>query len=103
MPVTGSNVNGAGRPCPDGSHYLRSSLRLPGVLRGYGESRALRMDDRQRMVRATDGQDVLRADFNLGVNFVGSLVNRRRIELFAGLFHAVQATQHVGREGEAPA
>ena len=55
---------------------------LPSVLRGYGESRSLRMDGGHRMLRATQGMAALRGHFGLGVNFVGSIVNRHRIELF---------------------
>jgi protein SCO1/2 len=34
-----------------------------------------------RMLRAVEGINELRAHFKLGVNFIGSLVNRHRIEV----------------------
>ena len=34
------------------------------------------------MLRAADGNDALREHFALGVNFIESLVNRHRIELY---------------------
>jgi protein SCO1/2 len=40
------------------------------------------MDENHRMLRAVEGNDALRAYFELGVNFNGSLVNRHRIELY---------------------
>ena len=39
------------------------------------------MDTDHRMLRTIDGNDALQGHFGLGVNFVGSLVNRHRIEL----------------------
>lgn len=55
---------------------------LPACLRGYGQSRGVRMDARHRMLRAPDGMAALRHHFSLGVNFIGSLVNRHRIEVY---------------------
>ncbi|MEK6280843.1 MAG: SCO family protein [Acidobacteriota bacterium] len=51
-------------------------------IRGYGRNRGLRMNPRHRMLRATDGIEALRRHFNLGVNFIESLVNRHRIEVY---------------------
>ena len=51
-------------------------------IRGYGQNRGVRMDARHRMLRATDGIDTLRRHFKLGVNFIESLVNRHRIEVY---------------------
>ncbi len=51
-------------------------------LRGYGQNRGVRLDAHHRMLRATDGINALRSHFKLGVNFIESLVNRHRIELF---------------------
>jgi protein SCO1/2 len=51
-------------------------------IRGYGEHRGLRTSDNHRMLRARDGIDSLRRHFKLGVNFIESLVNRHRIELY---------------------
>jgi protein SCO1/2 len=51
-------------------------------LRAYAVHRGVRLDARHRMLRVTHGADTLRGFFNLGVNFVGSLVNRHRIELY---------------------
>lgn len=55
---------------------------LPARLRGYGQDRRLRMDDGHRLLRAIDGVEPLRRYFGLGVNFVESLVNRHRIEIY---------------------
>ncbi|MDF0673535.1 MAG: SCO family protein [Nitrospira sp.] len=55
---------------------------LPHRLRGYGQNRGVRLDARHRMLRTPDGLDALRAHFQLGVNFVESLVNRHRVEAY---------------------
>jgi cytochrome oxidase Cu insertion factor (SCO1/SenC/PrrC family) len=55
---------------------------LPERLRVYGQDRGVRMDTHHRMLRATDDNDALRRHFELGVNFVESLVNRHRIEAY---------------------
>jgi protein SCO1/2 len=55
---------------------------LPERLRTYGEQRALRFTDRHRLLRACDGLGSLRKHFKLGVNFIESLVNRHRIEVY---------------------
>jgi protein SCO1/2 len=55
---------------------------LPERLRVYGRDRDVRLDVGHRMFRAIEGDEVLREHFGLGVNYVGSLVNRHRIELF---------------------
>ena len=55
---------------------------LPHRLRVYGQNRGVRLDAGHRLLRATEGFDTLRRHFKLGVNFVESLVNRHRIELY---------------------
>jgi protein SCO1/2 len=55
---------------------------FPERLRGYGQNRGVRLDARHRMLRATNGVNALRSHFKLGVNFIESLVNRHRIELY---------------------
>lgn len=55
---------------------------LPERIRGYGQNRGLRLDARHRMLRAIDGLDSLRRHFKLGVNFIESLVNRHRLEVY---------------------
>ena len=50
-------------------------------LRAYGQDRGVRMDAGHRLFRAVSGNDAVRDHFGLGVNYVGSLVNRHRIEL----------------------
>jgi protein SCO1/2 len=55
---------------------------LPARLRSYGRSRQLRMDGQHRLLRAVHGLEPLRRHFRLGVNFVESLVNRHRIEIY---------------------
>jgi protein SCO1/2 len=54
----------------------------PERLRAYGKARGMRMDDGHRLLRPIDGIDVLRSHFGLGLNFIGSLVNRHRVELY---------------------
>jgi protein SCO1/2 len=51
-------------------------------LRVYAEDRGVRMDAHHRVLRAADDNDALRRHFELGVNFVESLVNRHRIEAY---------------------
>ena len=55
---------------------------LPERLRVYGQDRGVRMDAHHRMLRAIDDNDALRRHFELGVNFIESLVNRHRIEVY---------------------
>jgi protein SCO1/2 len=55
---------------------------LPPRLRVYGQDRGVRMDSRHRMLRAVEDMDALRRHFELGVNFIESLVNRHRIEVY---------------------
>ena len=55
---------------------------LPVRIQRYGEMRGMRLDSDHRMLRATGGLEALRRHFKLGVNFIESLVNRHRIELF---------------------
>ncbi|HMG04245.1 MAG TPA: SCO family protein [Chthoniobacterales bacterium] len=55
---------------------------VPERLSGYGRNRGVRLDARHRMLRAIDGVDALRNHFKLGVNFIESLVNRHRIEVY---------------------
>lgn len=55
---------------------------LPERMRGYGQHRGVRLGARHRMLRATDGVNALRRHFKLGVNFIESLVNRHRIEVY---------------------
>jgi len=51
-------------------------------IRGYGQNRGVRMDAGHRMLRAPGGLNTLRKHFGLGVNFIESLVNRHRVELY---------------------
>jgi protein SCO1/2 len=55
---------------------------LAGRLRTYGRERGLRPGPNHRILRAPEGGAALREYFQLGVNFVESVVNRHRIELF---------------------
>ena len=54
----------------------------PERLRGYARNRGVLLNANHRMLRAIDGVSALRAHFKLGVNFVASLVNRHRIEVY---------------------
>lgn len=51
-------------------------------LRSYGVSRGLRMDANHRVLRAPDSMSLLCQHFKLGVNFVESIVNRHRVEVY---------------------
>ena len=55
---------------------------LPSRLRAYGHGRQMRMDADHRLLRTTEEIEPLRRYFNLGVNFIGSLVSRHRIEIY---------------------
>jgi protein SCO1/2 len=55
---------------------------LPERMQRYGERRGLSFEDGHRMLRAVDGIEVIRKHFKLGVNFIESLVNRHRIEVY---------------------
>ena len=71
---------------------------LPERLLNYGQHRGLHFAPQHRLLRAQDGLDALRKHFQLGVNFIESLVNRHRIELYildakcqtAGYFGRIQ-------------
>jgi protein SCO1/2 len=54
----------------------------PARLRAYAESRGFCPAGPCRVVRAVEGFDVVRRHFRLGVNYVGTIVNRHRLELF---------------------
>jgi protein SCO1 len=49
---------------------------------GYARSRGVALGDGNRMLRPVDGISGLREHFKLGVNFIESLVNRHRIEVY---------------------
>ncbi len=51
-------------------------------LHGYGTSRGVRMDTGNRLLRPVEGIEPLRKYFGLGVNFIGSLINRHRVEVY---------------------
>ena len=51
-------------------------------IRRYGEIRDVRLNASHRMLRATSGVESLRQYFKLGVNFIESLVNRHRLEVY---------------------
>ena len=51
-------------------------------IRGYGQHRGVDTDKHHRMLRARDGIESIRKHFKLGVNFIESLVNRHRVEIY---------------------
>src|ERR1700741_1138993 len=67
----------------------------------YGQHRGMRFTPQHRLLRSPDGLNALRKHFELGVNFIESLVNRHRIELYildaqgqtAGYFGPVQSNE----------
>jgi protein SCO1 len=55
---------------------------LPSRMRAFGERRGVAFNASSRMLRAVVGMNSLRRRFQLGVNFVRSVVNRHRIEAY---------------------
>jgi cytochrome oxidase Cu insertion factor (SCO1/SenC/PrrC family) len=55
---------------------------LPPRLRAYGQNRGVRFDEDNRMLRAVEGFQELEQYFQLGVNYVGTIVNRHQIEVY---------------------
>jgi protein SCO1/2 len=55
---------------------------LPARMRIYGGERGVAFGDDVRFFRVPDGFEEMRAAFDLGVNYIGSIVNRHRIELY---------------------
>jgi protein SCO1/2 len=55
---------------------------LPERLFVYGQDRGVHMSAEHRLLRATDGMEMLCSYFKLGVNFIESLVNRHRVEAY---------------------
>jgi protein SCO1/2 len=51
-------------------------------IRGYGQNRGLKTNQHHRVLRSRDGIEALRKHFKLGVNFIESLVNRHRVEVY---------------------
>ena len=70
----------------------------PERLLNYGVHRGVRFASHHRLLRTRDGLDSVRKHFKLGVNFIESLVNRHRIEIYildatgrvAGYFGRIQ-------------
>jgi len=58
------------------------SFDLPNRLRDYGLRRGLRFAPDHRMLRSPGGLEPLQRQFALGVNFLGSVVGRHRIEAY---------------------
>ncbi|HET6980092.1 MAG TPA: SCO family protein [Pyrinomonadaceae bacterium] len=71
---------------------------LPERILNYGQHRGVQFAPQHRLLRTQEGLEALRKHFALGVNFIESLVNRHRIELYildangqtAGYFGRVQ-------------
>lgn len=55
---------------------------LPDRMKRFGENRGIHFSDDVRFLRTLNGFDALRVRFELGVNFIGAIVNRHRIELY---------------------
>ena len=55
---------------------------LPERIKNYGRHRGVSFAPQHRLLRAPEGLDSLRKHFRLGVNFVESLVNRHRLEVY---------------------
>ena len=69
---------------------------LPERLQNYGRHRGINFAPQHRLLRSEDGLDALRKHFQLGVNFIESLVNRHRIELYI-LDRQAQTAGYFGR------
>lgn len=55
---------------------------LADRMRAYGQNRGVCLNERHRMLRTVQGFDDLRAYLKLGVNYIQSLVNRHRLEVY---------------------
>ena len=55
---------------------------LPERIKNYGRHRGMEFAAQHRLLRAPEGIDALRKHLQLGVNFIESLVNRHRIEVY---------------------
>lgn len=55
---------------------------LAGRIRAYGENRSVCLNEGNRMLRSVNGMTPITRHFKLGVNFIESLVNRHRLEVF---------------------
>ena len=55
---------------------------LPERIKNYGRHRGVQFAPQHRLLRAPEGIDSLRKNFKLGLNFIESLVNRHRIEVY---------------------
>jgi protein SCO1/2 len=70
----------------------------PERLLNYGTHRGVKFAPQHRLLRTRNGLDALRKHFRLGVNFIESLVNRHRVEIYildakgrvAGYFGRIQ-------------
>ena len=54
---------------------------LPARMRAYGRERGVAFGANVRFFRVKEGFEDVRAAFDLGVNYIGAIVNRHRIEL----------------------
>jgi protein SCO1/2 len=55
---------------------------LPARLKSYGAERGVQFGEDVSFFRVAEGFDDVRSAFELGVNYVGAIVNRHRIELY---------------------
>ena len=55
---------------------------LPPRMKSYGLARGVEFGENVRFFRALECFDDLRSAFDLGVNYIGAIVNRHRIELY---------------------
>jgi len=55
---------------------------LPQRLKAYGQIRGFKFDEDNRIFRVTKGSQIVQDYFQLGVNFVGTVVNRHQIEVY---------------------
>lgn len=51
-------------------------------IRGFCQNRGMRLDANHRSLRVVEGFAALRKHFKLGVNFIESIVNRHRVEIY---------------------
>ncbi|HEX9960653.1 MAG TPA: SCO family protein [Pyrinomonadaceae bacterium] len=59
-----------------------SGYDLAPRLKAYGQNRGVLFSEQNKILRTTRGFESLRDYFQLGVNFVNSIVNKHRIELY---------------------
>lgn len=75
-------VKGLGQQIRTAAITYDPAFDLPERLRVYGQDRGVSMSSQHRLLRVRQGEYAVQQYFKLGVNFIESLVNRHRIEVY---------------------